>query len=243
MPTETRSKSWSKTNQLRRVKLLNEVCKELHYALLMSPTGKMPYGEVAKIIKGLKEDNPWLNRNVVNFAFKKFQAKKKKNAALMEDGKSVGTSRTECSSPSVTPKPSVGRPKGLTNLVKYHMKEVFMAAKNEITSEYHQEKQKKHAKGEKLPDGWLKNKISSVCNKRGIPDYASQISLSTIQSRTKAIVLQGGGSESLMAPVEPHLVELICAMASIRRCLSSSECIALANDLIAGTELESTIIK
>ena len=74
---ETRSKSWTKTNELGRAKLLNDVCKELYYADLMSPTGKMPYGEVAKIIKDLKEDNPWLNRNIVNFAFKKFRAKKK----------------------------------------------------------------------------------------------------------------------------------------------------------------------
>ena len=72
MPTETRSKSWSKTNELRRAKLLNEVCKDLDYAVLMSPTGKMPYGEVAKIIKDLKEDDTCLNRNVVNFAFKRF---------------------------------------------------------------------------------------------------------------------------------------------------------------------------
>ncbi len=117
-----------------------------------------------------------------------------------------------------------------------------MAAKKETTSEYHQEKEKQLAKGEKLPDGWLKNKISSECNKRGIPEYASKISVSIIRSRTKAIVLEGGGSKSLMSPVEPHLVELLCSMASIQRCLSSSECIALANDLIAGTELESTIV-
>ena len=70
-----------------------------------------------------------------------------------DDVKTADTSRTESSSPSVTPKTPVGRPKGLTNLVKHHMKEVFMAAKNEITFEYHQEKQKHHAKGEKLPDG------------------------------------------------------------------------------------------
>ena len=78
-----------------KIDISTKVCKELDYAVLMSPTGKMPYGEVAKIIKGLKEDNPWLNRNVVNFAFKKFRAKKKKNVDLLEDGKSVETSRTE----------------------------------------------------------------------------------------------------------------------------------------------------
>ena len=52
---------------------------------------------------------------------------------------------------------------------------------------------------------------------RDILDYASQISLSTIQFHTNAIVLQGGRSESLMVPVEPHLVEIICAMVFIQR--------------------------
>ena len=80
---ETRNKLWAKTNEERRAKLLNDVCKELDYAVLMSPTGKMPYGEVAKIVKDLKEDNLWLNRNVVNFAFKKFQPKKKKIVDLV----------------------------------------------------------------------------------------------------------------------------------------------------------------
>ena len=60
-----------------------------------------------------------------------------------------------------------------------------------------------------------KKKVISVCNKRGIPEYATTISLSTIQSRTKAIVLQGSGSETLMAPVEPHLVDLVCAITFI----------------------------
>ena len=56
------------------------------------------------------------------------------------------------------------------------------------------------------------------------------------------IVCQGGGSETLMREVEPHLVELICAMAQIRRCLTSTESISLANDLISGTEVEKRII-
>ena len=58
MLTETRSELWAQTNQQRRNKLLNEICKELEYAVLVSPTGKMPCGEVAKIIKGLKQVNP-----------------------------------------------------------------------------------------------------------------------------------------------------------------------------------------
>ena len=56
-------------------------------------------------------------------------------------------------------------------------------------------------------------------------------------------MLQGGGPESLMAPVEPHLGELICAMAKIRRCLTSSEALSLANDLIKGTATEKNVIE
>ena len=62
----------------------------------MSPTGKMSYGEVAKVIKGLNEDNPWLNRELVNFTFKKFRAKRKKVDVLEDDGKTADNSRTEC---------------------------------------------------------------------------------------------------------------------------------------------------
>ena len=57
------------------------------------------------------------------------------------------------------------------------------------------------------------------------------------------LVRQGGGSETLMHEVEPHLVELICVMAQIWRYLTTSESIALANDLIAGTQLEKVIIE
>ncbi len=57
------------------------------------------------------------------------------------------------------------------------------------------------------------------------------------------MVLQGGGPECLMGPVEPHLVELICVMAEIRRCLTSSEAFSLVNDLIKGTSTEQNVIE
>jgi len=254
MPTLTRSKSWVKTNQERRSKLLNEVCRELFYAVSTSPNGKMPYGEVAKAVKILKEDNPWINRNVINFAFKKYMHQKKEEVSSVErtdvssrasvvDTDTTSSTTKTVSTATVSTNTVIGRPKGLTNLKKNHEREVVTAAKNEITQSYLEMKEKYKEKGEKLPDGWLKKEITRVCNIRGIPNYVPKISLNTIRSRTKAIVLQGGGSETLMAPVEPHLVELICSMASIRRCLSTSECISLANDLIAGTELESRIIE
>ena len=65
-----------------------------------------------------------------------------------------------------------------------------------------------------------------------------EIPLSTIRNHRNAIFLTNHECSSLMTPVEPHLVTLICAMAQIRRCLrASSECIGLANDLIKGMPL------
>ena len=216
-----RSKSWAKTNRDRRSKLLNEVCRELLYTVSTSPNGKMPYGEVAKVVKNLKNDNPWINRNVINFAFKKYVKQKKEEEGKVvasgapvvdTDTTSSGTTKTVSTATVSTKVVAIGRP---SNLKKQHEREVVTAAKNEITHDYLATKNEYKQKGEKLPDGWLKKKVISVCTKRGIPEYAPKISLSTIQSQRKAIVLQDGGSKTLMAPEEPHLVGLICAMASI----------------------------
>ena len=68
MLTQPRSKSWAKTNRDKRSKLLNKVYRELYYSVSKLPNGKMTYREVAKVVKRLKEDNPWISRNVINFA-------------------------------------------------------------------------------------------------------------------------------------------------------------------------------
>lgn len=146
------------------------------------------------------------------------------------------------SSITITSKVPGGRPKGTTNLQKHHLKEVLFATKNEIASLYLKEKEKYQKNGKKIPDYWLQNKVAEVSAKRGLPKSES-ISLATIRSRKGKNVMQGGGPETLMASVGPHLVELICAMAEIRRCLTASEAIALANSLILGTETERRIIK
>ena len=58
-----------------------------------------------------------------------------------------------------------------------------------------------------------------------------------ICNRVKTVVLYPG-RQSLMAPVEPKLVELVLAMVKIRRCLTVSETLGLANDLIKDSALE-----
>ena len=119
--------------------------------------------------------------------------------------------------------------------------EVLFAAKNEIASLYLEEKKKYKNKGEKLPNNRLQNQIRTVCEKRGIPSSIS-ISKATIRSRKGKNILQGGGHETLMV-LEQHLIQLICAMAEIRRCLTVSEAIALGNSMINGTKTERKIIQ
>ena len=46
-----------------------------------------------------------------------------------------------------------------------------------------------------------------------------------------------------MSKVKSKLVELIIRMSRIRRCMTGSQCLHLANDLIAGTEVKKEGIK
>ena len=116
-----RSKSWAKTNRDRMSKLLNEVCRELLYTVSTSPNGKMPYGEMAKVVKSLKNDNPWINRNVINFAFKKYVKQEKEEegkvvalgASVVDTNTSSSSSKTVSTATSVSTKVVIGRPSNL----------------------------------------------------------------------------------------------------------------------------------
>ena len=67
-----KSKSWFVTNKRRRQLLLNQICEELMYIESTSPNGKMPWGTVTNIVNQTKDDNPWVTRNMITFAYKKF---------------------------------------------------------------------------------------------------------------------------------------------------------------------------
>ncbi len=57
--------------EIRKV-LMDQICYELYDATKRSKNGKIPYGLVNKIVKRSKPKDPWVTRNVINFAFKKF---------------------------------------------------------------------------------------------------------------------------------------------------------------------------
>ena len=211
------NKSLRADKKIYREKVLERLCCEISYNAKSSKNGKVPYGLVNKLVKQMEDQEPWVTRNVLNFAYRKFS----KNTKVSEQAPSIkASSRT------------AGRPKGSTKLKKHHLKEVVLAAKNEIATIYLIEKEKYKQKGMKLPNGWLNSKIAEITNKRGVPNDIS-ISPSTIRKRKQGqMVTQGGGPRSLMAPIEPYLIDLIISMAEFRRCLSMSEALALGNDLI-----------
>ena len=215
------SKSLRADRKAYRDKVMQRLCSEIRYAEGTSINGKIPYGFLNKLLKEIQIEEPWVTRSMLNHCYRKFYQTLEVFKAESSRKKS-----STCSG---------GRPKGTTNLKKHHLREVLFAAKNEIATIYLNEKEKLNKKGLKLPNCWLKNKIAEISAKRGVPTDIS-ISASTIWKRTKnKMVGQGCGPERLMASVEPHLIELILAMAEIRICLSTSEALALGNDLINGT--------
>lgn len=54
--------------------------------------------------------------------------------------------------------------------------------------------------------------------------------------------LSSVGPASPMAGVEPQLIELLARMSRMRRCLTATRCLFLANDLIKGTEIDDEVI-
>ena len=222
------------SKELRR-NFLERICEKMYNAAQSSPTNKVPWEYVSKIMKETKSAEPWVTKNKINFAFKKYCGKKDMEIDSVKDS-------TIINSVSTTTNATGGRPKGSTIIKQRHYKETFIAAKNEITSLFKKEQEEYKKKGETLPKGWLQYTIDRVCKIRGLPPD-TKIPLSTIRSRRNAVVLSEHGPSTAMSEVEPHLVTLILAMAQARRCLGVTECLGLANDLIKGTSLEKDIIE
>ena len=127
------SKSLRAEKRAYRNNIIETLCKEILNAAKTSTNGRVPYGFVNKLVKQSSKEEPWINRNVINFAYRKFCQKVKSLEHNVE--------------PEVTIKKITGRPKGSTNIWKHQLKEVVLAAKNEIAKFYLKEKDKYKKKG------------------------------------------------------------------------------------------------
>ena len=167
------SKSLRADKKAYREKVLKRLCDEINYAAITSKFGKVPYGFYKKILAEIKAEEPWVNHNLICFAYKKYCQRKE------FESKETATKASSTTSSSTR---QGGRPKGSTNIKKNHLKEVLLAAKNDIATIYLCEKEKRRKEGLQLPNGWLNNKIAEIGAKRGIPIDIS-ISPSTIRKR------------------------------------------------------------
>ena len=251
------------TRKTLQESVLNRICHEMLYLASTNITGKVPYGVMRRLLRENQKDNPWLSRDNLNFHYRKYKRRPEnvavavpnsadiiaenvvvetpvadiadEHSSVIEDGTTISV---EAESVAAISK---GRPKGSTKASAFLVKDALTAAKNEITQIYWEGKARAVEEHRRLEDGWLQKLVDSVKQKRGIESNVP-IPLKTIRNRMSAFVLHPG-KQSLMAPVEPKLVDLVLAMAKIRRCLTVSECLVLANDLIKGTPLETKIIE
>ena len=63
--TSKLSKSLREERRKYREKVLHSLCSEISLATKTSKNGRIPYGLVNKLIKQTKDEEPWINRNVL----------------------------------------------------------------------------------------------------------------------------------------------------------------------------------
>ena len=127
--------------------MLDQCCRDL-VASVKKNVGRKPYGEVSKIVRDLKGVCPWINRHVIDFAFKKFiktQAKSITSPVVKEYSHDV---------PETSTRPR-GRPTGTTDSDKLQHKYNVARAYDTVAIEYYQEKIIALNKGKNLKRGCL----------------------------------------------------------------------------------------
>ena len=66
------SKSLCADKKACRDKVLSRLCDEIDYAAITAKNGKVPYRFYKKILAEIKDEEPWVNRNLIRFAYKKY---------------------------------------------------------------------------------------------------------------------------------------------------------------------------
>jgi len=225
----------SKKNKLRDL-ILKSVCEDIYDAEKKNG-GKKPYGLVKSIVDSMKSDHPWVDRHSIRYAYEKYvyglnvarlQAERDSDAAAVAAAAGLNPG---------------GRPKGSTLVSRREMELRLLKTKNEIAFEYSNALNDAKALGCSVRKGFMSQLIREKKIANGIAADI-KIPASTIYSRAQRnrIEIFGLGPETPMRLVEPRLVDLIIRMSRIRRCLTPSQCLYLANDLIKGTEVEKKVI-
>ena len=238
----SKEKTAKKFKKKIRQVVLGTVCDRLAE---ITKKGRKPYGEVSKIVKDMKSDYPWLNRHVVDYAFQMHQKKvdnSESNSNAVEDNV-LSLSGSDTNSGSASRKKG-GRPSGTTDDEKVKKDETIRLAQDSMAIEYDHKRKESKRFGRKLENGFLEKLVKKWKIKYRLDDSV-KINKATIRSRSynQRLIVTSMGPRSPMADVEPVLVDLIIKMSRIRRCLTPTQCLHLANDLVKGTETEKEVIK
>ena len=210
--------------------VLNKCCSELHDATLENG-GRKPYGMVASMVNDLKAACPWISRHTINFAYEKYIASKEDK---LDDAKVSDTPVTQNVG---------GRPVGSTKEAKLELKTRLRECLNACASEFHEQKNVAKRDGKYLKKGCLEEIIRKQKEIFQLSDNI-KIDKELIRARHYRghLNVNSMGPVSPMAAVEPQLVKLIIRMSRIRRCLTPTQCLLLANDLVEGTKYQDEII-
>ena len=240
-----RSNSVAKQKSTKKLKLslrkavLDQVCAQLDNVTEKNK-GRKPYGHVAKLVNDMKQDYPWITRHTVNYAFELYKraSSKEKNASVES---AIDSSDTES---GVACRNKGGRPRGSTDNAKFEREEAIRLAQDSMAIEYDEKRKEAKRIGRKVENGCLEKIVKKWKRKYNLDDSVI-IKKETIRSRSynNKLIVKSFGPQSPMADVEPVLVDLIIKMSRIRRCLTPTQCLHLANDLIRGTDIEKNVIK
>jgi len=200
--------------------------------------GRKPYGEVSKIVTEMKSEYPWINRHVVNNSFNIYQQNMAKEGLSVEEESETDDSLEV---------KKASRPSGTTAEARLKKETVIYLAHYSMAIEY--DARKKETKSQRCKDGKMLakyadlgclDKIVEKFKKKYGLDNNVEMSRETIRSRSykNRRIVKGMGPVSPMEEVEPILIDLIIKMSNIRRYLTLTQRLFLANDLIAGTETE-----
>jgi hypothetical protein len=225
-----RHKTPTKRGNAAKHSVLDNCCKDIAAAIKKSD-GRKPYGIVADMVKDLGTSFPWINRHVINYAFDKYTAAQKAIAVeppieVVENNSNLG-----------------GRPVGTTNKEKHDLKLRTRLCLDVVATEFHEKRNIAKRDGKYVKKGCLDDIIKEQKRKFNLSDNI-KIDQSAIRARhyRGRLKVKSFGPASPMADVEPKLVELIVRMSRIRRCLTATQCLLLANDLIEGTEYETKVV-
>jgi len=125
----TRERTTKKLKNDIHQAVLEKICKELHESSERN-LSKKPYSSVAKIVKDMETDFPWMNRGVVNYAFKIYKEKMNTpdSGTADNEGRTSASENTENDLVAATSQKKCGLPVGTTliNKLKKRLRLVYV---------------------------------------------------------------------------------------------------------------------